>query len=90
MPRLHLNCIGECIDCNFMCGSEENVYMLCKKLSELGLAAPDASDLFVVFISNPIRQVKTCSTLCVQHHMYLCAIMIAGFFLKLRTEIRSM
>jgi hypothetical protein len=32
--------------------------MLCKKLSELGLAAPDASDLFVVFISNPNRQVS--------------------------------
>lgn len=41
-----------------MCGSEENVYMLCKKLSEVGLAATDASDLFVVFISNPNRQVS--------------------------------
>jgi len=44
--------------CNLVCGSEENVYMLCKKLSEVGLAAPTASDLFVVFISNPNRQVN--------------------------------
>ncbi|KAK8943249.1 Protein N-terminal glutamine amidohydrolase [Platanthera zijinensis] len=31
---------------------EENVYLLCKKLSMLGLADPSALDLFVVFISN--------------------------------------
>uniref|UniRef100_A0A7N1A8N6 Protein N-terminal glutamine amidohydrolase n=1 Tax=Kalanchoe fedtschenkoi TaxID=63787 RepID=A0A7N1A8N6_KALFE len=36
---------------------EENVYMLCKKLCELGMAEPDASDLFVLFISNDNKQV---------------------------------
>lgn len=50
--------MGDNVDCSLMCGSEENVYMLCKKLIELGLAAPGASDLFVVFVSNPNRQVS--------------------------------
>ncbi|KAG0496327.1 hypothetical protein HPP92_001018 [Vanilla planifolia] len=36
-------------------GGEENVYMLCKKLSALGLADPVVLDLFVVFISNDHR-----------------------------------
>ncbi|CAM8941413.1 unnamed protein product [Rhodiola kirilowii] len=36
---------------------EENVYMLCKKLCALGIAEPDASDLFVVFISNDKKQI---------------------------------
>jgi hypothetical protein len=40
------------------CYCEENVYMLCKRLCQLGLAMPDASDLFVVFISNSNCKVK--------------------------------
>ncbi|KAH6772834.1 amino-terminal glutamine amidohydrolase [Perilla frutescens var. hirtella] len=36
---------------------EENVYLLCKKLCEDGTAKPDASDLFVVFISNEKNQI---------------------------------
>ncbi|CAM6126930.1 unnamed protein product [Calypogeia fissa] len=39
------------------CYCEENIYHLCKTLSEQGLAAKDASDLFVVFISNPTQRV---------------------------------
>ncbi|KAL3841262.1 hypothetical protein ACJIZ3_025853 [Penstemon smallii] len=36
---------------------EENVYMLCKNLSEDGIAKSDSSDLFVVFISNEKKQI---------------------------------
>lgn len=36
--------------------SEENVYLLCKKLREDGIAKSDGSDLFVVFISNEKKQ----------------------------------
>uniref|UniRef100_A0A2P2KZ55 Protein N-terminal glutamine amidohydrolase n=1 Tax=Rhizophora mucronata TaxID=61149 RepID=A0A2P2KZ55_RHIMU len=36
---------------------EENVYFLCKKLCELGVADADGLDLFVVFISNEKKQV---------------------------------
>ncbi|XP_042054905.1 protein N-terminal glutamine amidohydrolase-like [Salvia splendens] len=36
---------------------EENIYLLCKKLSEDGTAKPDGSDLFVVFISNEKNQI---------------------------------
>ncbi|VFQ91165.1 unnamed protein product [Cuscuta campestris] len=36
---------------------EENVYQLCKKLCAGGLANPDASDLFAVFICNDKKQV---------------------------------
>ncbi|KAK4782846.1 hypothetical protein SAY86_007220 [Trapa natans] len=36
---------------------EENVYFLCKKLSEEGIAYADGSDLFVAFISNEKKQV---------------------------------
>ncbi|XXG83539.1 hypothetical protein AAC387_Pa10g1272 [Persea americana] len=35
---------------------EENVYLLCKKLCEIGMADPDGIDLFVVFISNEDKQ----------------------------------
>ncbi|KAL2612745.1 hypothetical protein R1flu_024437 [Riccia fluitans] len=38
------------------CYCEENIYLLCKALGEQGVAAPDLSDLFVVFISNDIQQ----------------------------------
>ncbi|XP_043693606.1 protein N-terminal glutamine amidohydrolase isoform X2 [Telopea speciosissima] len=34
---------------------EENVYLLCKKLSMIGVADAEGSDLFVVFISNENR-----------------------------------
>nr|XP_024382569.1 protein N-terminal glutamine amidohydrolase-like isoform X2 [Physcomitrium patens] len=62
------------------CYCEENVYMLCKKLSKVGLAAPDASDLFAVFISNPKRQVpiwrqrssKDAAGLCVWDYHVIC------------------
>lgn len=36
---------------------EENVYLLCKKLCEDGIAKTDGSDLFVVFISNEKNQI---------------------------------
>ncbi|KAI3471603.1 hypothetical protein Pfo_028253 [Paulownia fortunei] len=36
---------------------EENVYLLCKKLSEDGIAKSDGSDLYVVFISNEKKQI---------------------------------
>ncbi|KAJ8899036.1 hypothetical protein K2173_008865 [Erythroxylum novogranatense] len=36
---------------------EENVYMLCKKLKDIGVADADGSDLFVAFISNDKKQV---------------------------------
>lgn len=36
--------------------SEENVYLLCKKLCANGTAEADGSDLFVVFISNEKKQ----------------------------------
>lgn len=39
-----------------MLDSEENVYFLCKKLSEEGIAESDGSDLYVVFISNEKKQ----------------------------------
>lgn len=39
------------------CYCEENVYLLCQQLSQSGMAASDASDLFVVFISNAGRKV---------------------------------
>lgn len=62
------------------CYCEENVYMLCKKLSEVGLAATDASDLFVVFISNPNRQIpiwcqrssKDVEGLCIWDYHVIC------------------
>lgn len=62
------------------CYCEENVYMLCKKLSEVGLAAPTASDLFVVFISNPNRQIpiwrqrssKDVEGLCIWDYHVIC------------------
>ncbi|KAK4481701.1 hypothetical protein RD792_012609 [Penstemon davidsonii] len=38
---------------------EENVYMLCKNLSEDGIAKSDSSDLFVVFISNEKKQASS-------------------------------
>ncbi|KAG6427080.1 hypothetical protein SASPL_111320 [Salvia splendens] len=38
---------------------EENIYLLCKKLSEDGTAKPDGSDLFVVFISNEKNQANS-------------------------------
>uniref|UniRef100_A0A7C9DGT6 Protein N-terminal glutamine amidohydrolase n=1 Tax=Opuntia streptacantha TaxID=393608 RepID=A0A7C9DGT6_OPUST len=37
---------------------EENVYRLCKKLSLAGIADREASDLYVVFISNDKKQIK--------------------------------
>ncbi|PHT54466.1 Protein N-terminal glutamine amidohydrolase [Capsicum baccatum] len=37
--------------------SEENIYLLCKKLCDDGLADPDGSDLFVIFISNEKKQI---------------------------------
>lgn len=40
----------------FFFDSEENVYLLCKKLCEDGIAKTDGSDLFVVFISNEKNQ----------------------------------
>ncbi|EYU18735.1 hypothetical protein ABFS82_10G163900 [Erythranthe guttata] len=36
---------------------EENVYLLCKKLRENGIAKSDGSDLFAVFISNEKKQI---------------------------------
>lgn len=55
--------IGYCINVtiyNFLFfyyyGSEENVYLLCKKLREDGIAKPDGSDLYVVVISNEKKQ----------------------------------
>ncbi|URD78345.1 hypothetical protein MUK42_02279 [Musa troglodytarum] len=36
---------------------EENVYLLCKKLCEVGAADPMGADLFVVFISNEEKMV---------------------------------
>lgn len=39
----------------FIC-SEENAYLLCKKLCTDGIAEADGSDLFVVFISNEKKQ----------------------------------
>ncbi|MCO5601791.1 hypothetical protein L7F22_055916 [Adiantum nelumboides] len=39
------------------CYCEENVYMLCEKLAKSDIAAHDASDLFVVFISNANKQI---------------------------------
>lgn len=38
------------------CGSEENVYLLCKKLCAIGVADPDGFDIFAVFISNEDKQ----------------------------------
>lgn len=40
--------------------SEENVYLLCKKLCTSGVADADGSDLYVVFISNEKKQVCNC------------------------------
>ncbi|PHT80687.1 Protein N-terminal glutamine amidohydrolase [Capsicum annuum] len=37
--------------------SEENIYLLCKKLCDDGLADPDGSDLFIIFISNEKKQI---------------------------------
>ncbi|XP_020688468.1 protein N-terminal glutamine amidohydrolase isoform X1 [Dendrobium catenatum] len=39
------------------CYCEENVYLLCKKLVMLGVAAPTVRDLFVVFISNDDKKI---------------------------------
>ncbi|CAA0812755.1 Protein N-terminal glutamine amidohydrolase [Striga hermonthica] len=36
---------------------EENVYLLCKKLVEDGVVRSDASDLYVLFISNEKKQI---------------------------------
>ncbi|XP_027367120.1 protein N-terminal glutamine amidohydrolase [Abrus precatorius] len=36
---------------------EENVYLLCKKLSNDGIANAEGTDLFVVFISNEKKQI---------------------------------
>ncbi|KAK9664349.1 hypothetical protein RND81_14G035400 [Saponaria officinalis] len=47
--------IGEFDHTPFYC--EENVYNLCKKLSSAGIADAQASDLFVVFISNDNKQI---------------------------------
>lgn len=38
--------------------SEENVYLLCKKLGSMGVAEPTGLDLFVVFISNEGNKVN--------------------------------
>lgn len=45
----------------FIC-SEENVYLLCKKLCNDGIANADGSDLFVAFISNEKKQACTISS----------------------------
>ncbi|KAF9586894.1 hypothetical protein IFM89_039891, partial [Coptis chinensis] len=37
---------------------EENVYMLCKKLSKIGVSKNDGFDLFVAFISNDHKQIR--------------------------------
>ncbi|KAJ8509782.1 hypothetical protein OPV22_000216 [Ensete ventricosum] len=37
---------------------EENVYLLCKKLCEVGAADPMGADLFVVFISNEEKMIQ--------------------------------
>lgn len=39
------------------CLSEENVYLLCKRLGQRGVARQDLSDLYAVFISNALRKV---------------------------------
>ncbi|KAL8489533.1 hypothetical protein ACS0TY_025445 [Phlomoides rotata] len=36
---------------------EENVYLLCEKLRDDGIAKPDGSDLYVVIISNEKKQI---------------------------------
>lgn len=55
---------------SFFWVSEENIYFLCKKLSEDGTAKPDGSDLFVVFISNEKNQAsKFCLILIVVVHI---------------------
>ncbi|KAL0453108.1 UNVERIFIED_CONTAM: protein N-terminal glutamine amidohydrolase [Sesamum latifolium] len=41
------------------CYCEENVYLLCKKLLEDGIAKSDGSDLYVVFISNEKKQANS-------------------------------
>ncbi|KAG4982640.1 hypothetical protein JHK87_027389 [Glycine soja] len=41
---------------------EENVYLLCKKLCNDGIANADGSDLFVAFISNEKKQACTISS----------------------------
>lgn len=40
----------------FIC-SEENVYLLCKKLCNDGIANAEGSDLYVVFVSNEKKQI---------------------------------
>jgi len=62
------------------CFCEENVYMLCKTLSQVGFAAADASDLFVVFISNGNQQIpiwrqknsKDATGLCIWDYHVIC------------------
>ncbi|KAG5555710.1 hypothetical protein RHGRI_006376 [Rhododendron griersonianum] len=50
-----LNVLRSCFVFPFL--SEENVYLLCKKLCTSGVADADGSDLYVVFISNEKKQV---------------------------------
>lgn len=52
LDRSHFTCTA--------CFCEENIFLLCKQLSQCGIANSDASDLFVVFISNSNK--KTFST----------------------------
>lgn len=49
LDRSHFTCTA--------CFCEENIFLLCKQLSQCGIANPDASDLFVVFISNSNKKV---------------------------------
>nr|GMC90319.1 protein N-terminal glutamine amidohydrolase [Ipomoea batatas] len=55
-------CVYFTCDC-----SEENVYLLCKKLCADGVANPDASDLFAVFISNEKKQACPLSLFLIFH-----------------------
>jgi hypothetical protein len=69
--------------------------MLCKRLCQLGLAMPDASDLFVVFISNsnckvPLWRQKSKSSLeegfCIWDYHVIC-IQVLFSHLALRQHI---
>lgn len=51
----------------FLSGSEENVYFLCKKLCANGMAHPDGSDLYIIFISNDKKQACTSFSLKLSH-----------------------
>ena len=66
------------------------MYRLCKKLSLAGIADREASDLYVVFISNDKKQVCLLTAQCISYCSFHCHKYLADFFINFRTAYYMM